>query len=158
MHRPRPLAGAGPFAFPASQQGRQYERQHTHEYPIHVVLMDPLVGLVADPGDDCPKLRDVAMAKRTSIREVPVQWVEWLNTMSAERLIMMRLICEQENIPVDDEGQVKARWESEISTLRAQLAAVDQDLKGLHIQIRALSARRKRLREMLGLSPTRRST
>lgn len=119
--------------------------------------MDPLVGLAADHRADRAELRDIAMA-RTSIRSIPVSWTIWFNTWSAERLIMMKIICERENIPLDDEGQVKARWQSEMDTLRAQLEAVDKDLRDLHVQIRALSARRKRLRWMLGLSPSRRST
>ena len=98
------------------------------------------------------------MAQRTSTRDVPAKWVLWLNTMSAERLLMMKSICKRENIPVEDEDQVKQRWQQEMDDLRSQLRLVDEDLKGLHTQIRALSLRRKRLREMLGLSPTRRST
>lgn len=97
------------------------------------------------------------MAKRTSIREVPMQWTAWLDTMSAERLIMMRLICDKEKIDVNDETAVKQRWQQEMDNTRSTLRLVDEDIKNLHLQLRGMQARRKRLREMLGLPPTGRS-
>jgi len=121
--------------------------------------MDPLVGLAADHRADRAELRDVAMARRTLHRGmIQSQWVAWLNTMSAERLLMMKLICQQEGIDEHDEAAVTRRWQQEMEDLASQLRLVDEDLHDLHIKMRGLQARRRRLREMLGLSPTRRST